>query len=141
MNTLNEFVLTPSQSDDLIWRISVIDYALFLNQKPILGMFVACDEDGCVMEEPQNFNKYQSGFMPTLSPLWSECQQYQSALDRVIFEGFELMGKNETTTLVAMSGMTDPILWIGRDGNITSFGKDIKTISDLCGLVTIKQKQ
>lgn len=51
----------------------ILKYAKFIKQPLTLSMFVPCDSDGNVLEEP---NEYKS-------------EQYQQAKERIIFEGFE----------------------------------------------------
>ena len=50
-------------------------YANFVTQKLILGMFVACDENGNVLEEPNRSTHTNT-----------ECEQYAEAKEKVIFE-------------------------------------------------------
>jgi hypothetical protein len=52
----------------------VHEYAKFLKQPLELWMFVPCDEDGNVLEEPE---------------LYNEVCEYQKAKERCFFEGFE----------------------------------------------------
>ena len=62
------------------------NYAKFLSQKPEKWMFVPCDENGNVLEEPvytSEKNKFYNK---------AYFEKYKQALDRVIFEGFTLSG-------------------------------------------------
>lgn len=57
-------------------------YAKFLKQPLTLGMFVPCDENGKVLEEPEN---------PKKSPEhMRKYDSYVKAKERVLFEGFYL---------------------------------------------------
>lgn len=68
---------------------NIVDYANFLKLKLELWMFIPCDKDNDILEEPTEIylrRKYGN--------FWNDYQieeekQYQEALDRVIFEGFE----------------------------------------------------
>lgn len=56
----------------------------FLNQQPKLGMFVPCDEDGNVLEEPSSIGVGNDFYLERA------IDQYQQAKERVLFEGFEI---------------------------------------------------
>ena len=60
------------------------NYANFLNQPLTLGMFVPCDEDGNVLEEPNGFDLWISGIVSDSD----EFNKYQQAKEKVLFEGF-----------------------------------------------------
>lgn len=61
---------------------SILNYAKFLKQPLTLGMFVPCDVDGNVLEEPEN---------PKKSPEhMRKYDSYVKAKERVLFEGFYL---------------------------------------------------
>ena len=83
--TMLEFVL---QSNDLE---SIKNYANFLSQKPEKWMFVPCDDEGNVLEEPTKSIKIIGG--ENLANK-KRIEQYQQALDRVIFEGFTSHNKH-----------------------------------------------
>lgn len=55
-------------------------HSIFLKQKPEIWMFVACDEDGNILEEP---NKHGLSYK-------EYNEEYQQAQERVIFDGFEV---------------------------------------------------
>jgi len=59
----------------------VSNYTNFLKQTRELWMFVPCDEDGNVLEEPKHNG--------TLG-LWARQKEYQQAKERCLFEGFEV---------------------------------------------------
>ena len=80
--TMLEYVL---ESNDLE---SIKNYAQFLSQKPEKWMFVPCDEEGNVLEEPENVYPFATN---EESIEYDELfDEYKQALDRVIFEGFEV---------------------------------------------------
>jgi len=78
--TMTEFVLSEFDKlfKDEITQIEFIDkvikYAKFLSQKPELWMFVPCGGDGT----PFNYSQHGTK------------EDYQKALDRVLFDGFHL---------------------------------------------------
>lgn len=88
--SLTDYVL-ELWDDKLMSEIGIIaiNYAQFLNQKIKLEMFVPCDEDGNVLEEPLIYNE----FVSTLKPY--ERDKYQQAKERVLFEGFKIIKPNE----------------------------------------------
>lgn len=68
----------------------VCNYAKFLKTPLDIGMFVPCDEDGNVLEEPKKYSdflKYGSFGLLTGSEV-DENSKYHKAKERVIFEGF-----------------------------------------------------
>lgn len=78
----------------LDWRIflkRIRNYTEFLKQPLTLGMFVPCDKEGNVLEKPRaysNFTSYNKGVLKENHPkVYKECEQYQEAKERVLFEG------------------------------------------------------
>ena len=80
----------------------------FLKQASQLYMFVPCDKEGNVLEKPEC---YQSKLLPVevkagghvYGSYENYVEQYQQALDRVIFDGFEVakgVYKNTYTNLL-----------------------------------------
>jgi hypothetical protein len=61
-------------------------YANFLKQPLKLSLFVPCDEEGNVLEEPSK--KIYPASMSYAQSINSDLVQYQQAKSRVIFEGF-----------------------------------------------------
>ena len=61
-------------------------YVNFISQKPTLDMFVPCDEEGNVLEEPKGFMNYVDyTYLDKSIEL-----QYQQAQSKVLFKGWEL---------------------------------------------------
>ena len=64
---------------------NIIKYANFLKQPLTLGMFVPCDEDGNVLEEPESYglpvDRHNQGCHIT-----EEHDKYYEAKERVLFE-------------------------------------------------------
>jgi len=61
--------------------VKIFNYANFLKQPLELWMFVPCDEDGNVLEEPFEDNLY-------------DIQEYQQAKERCLFEGFRFVNNS-----------------------------------------------
>lgn len=105
---MTDFVLEQSKSngyditdEDLIIR--VINYARFLKQPLKLEMFVPCDKDANVLEEPTmekygwysaNHQEEQSGWMyeEGESEYNKAISKYRKSKAKVLFEGFEVKG-------------------------------------------------
>ena len=82
--TMLEFVLKSNDFE------AVKKYAKVLAQKPKLWMFVPCDDEGKVLEEP-NVNNYHHNAID--SQLYvDDKKKYRQSLDRVFFDGFEVFG-------------------------------------------------
>ena len=93
--SMTDFVLEqgkkPNNSDFRErFFVKVLNYANFLKQPLTLGMFVPCDDDGNVLEEPSkdmwdNFINSQFGHF---NESYTYCFNYQEAKSKVIFEDF-----------------------------------------------------
>ena len=69
----------------------LVNYAKFLKQPLKLEMFVPCDEEGNVLEEPKRWKdylQYPDSFDGNKE--WDELYDYQQAKEKVLFEGFEI---------------------------------------------------
>lgn len=65
------------------------NYANFLKKPLTLEMFVPCDEDGNVLEEPNRISNMNWDAKKLED--WSlNCHEYQQAKERVLFDGFKL---------------------------------------------------
>ena len=71
-----------SECLDVIFR-----YANFLKQPLKLEMFVPCDDEGNVLEEP-NRNRFKNEYL-TEDQYKTKFLKYQQAKERCLFEGFE----------------------------------------------------
>ena len=69
-------------------------YAHFLKQPLKLGMFIPCDEEGNVLEDPENTMKQGDGHV-YYSADDEDFKKYEQAKERVLFEGFEYCNKME----------------------------------------------
>ena len=71
----------------------VCAYANFLKQPLELWMFVPCDEDGNVLEEPQ-LKTIRNSFDEIVEDYdYDECEVYRQAKDKVLFVGFSVQDK------------------------------------------------
>ena len=68
----------------------IIRYKNFLKQPLQLGFFVPCDENGNVLEEPKRWNDYLQ-FPDSFdgNKEWGELYDYELAIERILFKGFE----------------------------------------------------
>jgi hypothetical protein len=73
------------------FKDNVVNYANFLKQPLKLEMFVPCDEDGNVLEEPDQ------DFELTFWDYSTKMSKYEQAKEKVLFEGFEVC--NRTTKI------------------------------------------
>lgn len=65
------------------------EYAKFLKQPLTLGMFMPCDDNNNVLEEPKCIKECES------CDCMYEYDIYQQAKERVIFDGFEVIHKDK----------------------------------------------
>lgn len=94
-----EFVLDKADKFRQVDNYDIIDYqsdtenyANALSQTPRLGHFIPCDENDVPLQEPSQFNLWKVGINYDDSQD-DICQKYQQACDRVLFEGFKLVGE------------------------------------------------
>jgi len=93
------------------------NYDLFLEQPLKLEMFVPCDEDGNILEEPLAYN-FKSVQLFTNYNI-----KYQKAKEKVLFEGFELKEELEFVYKFKYKGKEEfnvlkhdlPIEWLVGD--------------------------
>jgi len=92
--SMTDFVLEQMKNTETLKDnfVKTAAYANFLKQHLELWMFVPCDEDGNVLEEPKDYKVWLSAgsaFMNIDEIL--PCQKYQEAKERCLFEGFEFI--------------------------------------------------
>jgi hypothetical protein len=90
--SMTDFVLqvvqTPNVNEAICWEQTearlqkIYQYSLFLKQPLKLEMFVPCDEDGDVLEEP----------IESIGGVELYAETYQKAKKKVLFDGFKLIG-------------------------------------------------
>ena len=90
---LIETLLYSSVKRDKCFYI-IVNYQLFVSEPLTLSMFVPV-KDGKVLEEPESYQDYLRLEMISFCNLYTKkeelikCQDYQTALKQVIFEGWE----------------------------------------------------
>ena len=67
----------------------IFNYANFLKQPLNLGMFVPCDEDGDVLEKPEDYENRLPNMMTEYN---DEVYRYKQAKEKVLFKGFKING-------------------------------------------------
>lgn len=90
---MTDFVI-ERDNNDLNEKVieSIFKYAQFLKQPLKLEMFVPCDDDGNVLQEPKV--RFDGGYDI------DEAEIYQQAKEKVLFEGFEYMKKASVSDCV-----------------------------------------
>lgn len=89
-----KFSKTNRNSDE--FENTITDYASFLKQLLTLGMFVPCDENGNVLEEPkfhyqEDDLQFLKGVELTIAKDVNEkVKKYKKAKEKVFFEGFKI---------------------------------------------------
>lgn len=78
----------------------VTAYAIFLKSPPKLGDFVPTNEDGDVMEKIERYKHILSGseLASDSDTTFELCQQYESALDRVLWKKWEYVDEIQKGT-------------------------------------------
>ena len=92
--SMTSFVLQRDITD-IKQRDSIVKYANFLKQPLKLEMFVPCDEEGDILEEPTNYEKRLLNMMTEYN---DEVYTYYQAKAKVLFEGFEYDKENDWVT-------------------------------------------
>ena len=95
---------------------NVLKYANFLKQPVTLGMFVPCDENGNVLEEPKFYFHHE--YKVAL-------EKYQKAKEKVLFNGFKI---KDGLSISDEHSIFHPF-W-NYEG-VWKISKGIKTIEDL----------
>ena len=75
----------------------LVNYANFLKQPLKLEMFVPCDEDGDILEEPTNYEKRLLNMMTEYN---DEVYIYYQAKEKVLFEGFKVIKQDNITITI-----------------------------------------
>jgi len=99
-------------------------YSKFLKQTPQLYMFVPCDSEGNVLEEPI--------FKGDHDLLEFKHQEYQQAKERCYFEGFEVKERNcnEAKFKYIENGLI-AVFYYNKTTNSFEENADFKTLEDL----------
>jgi len=103
-----------------------INYAELLKSKPTLGQFVPTDDEGNVLEEPHKDDSYE---IEAGSELFQgEIDDYQTALDKVIFDGWVLYEVTKHSTIIVNG---ENYIHFYFDNDVYINHANISTISDL----------
>lgn len=109
-------------------------YANFLSQPLTLGMFVPCDENGNVLEEPKSWQNFLEYSHISINGLKPEIYEYQKAKDKVLFDGFYIIGIEDCLFEIELKNNN---LWLSFSKNDviitdnTTFEYSIKTIENI----------
>lgn len=90
-------------TDQIDWYNKELDkldqirgYANFLKQPLKLEMFVPCDDDGIVLEVPENYHFYEKRLDPNEFRFnVIDCIEYKEAKEKVLFEGISVQNSKE----------------------------------------------
>jgi hypothetical protein len=122
---MTSFVLETTKSKDLmetpLQKLNRhISYANFLNQPLTLGMFVPCDDDGNVLDEPLNYKDWlkKSVGVPYILDL-SQYEEYQKAQSKVIFS---------PVTFKQVKSQDDTKFYIVGNTQVFNLSKDNKNL-------------
>ena len=83
VNNVGNMENYPSHENALSW---IYNYANFLRQPLKIEMFVPCDEDGDILDEPEDYELRLTNMMTEYN---DEVYRYKQAKEKVLFEGFE----------------------------------------------------
>lgn len=116
--SMEDYVLEQSDLWSCEQRLHRLEqYAQLLKSKPTLSMFIPCDDDGNVLVKPKH-NEQDTW-------LWTA---YQTALDKVIFDGWSVDYANEG--FVSLVHLSYDIVFF-KSGMIRFLDYQITYISDL----------
>jgi len=102
--SMTDFVLSREKKSFGRQYYYCLKYANFLKQPLTLGMFVPCDLDGNVLNDPETTLSQGNGAV-YYNAEQEDFEQYEQAKERVLFEGFEF------------SDMTDELSYHIQDKN------------------------
>ena len=126
LKSMTDFVITQWSIDlTKTQRERVSNYANFLKQKLKLEMFVFCDEEGDILEEPTDYEKRLLNMMTEYN---DEVYTYYQAKAKVLFEGFEI---DKNLYLVYKNEISIGRFISYENGSKFLFRDNFKTIEDL----------
>ena len=92
INKRKELLRHSEYKNDLENYANIIyNYAQFLKHPLKLEMFVPCDEDGDILDEPEDYEVRLPNMMTEYN---DEVYRYKQAKEKVLFEGFDLNQKD-----------------------------------------------
>ena len=126
LKSMTDFVITQWSIDlTKTQRERVSNYANFLKQPLKLEMFVPCDEEGDILEEPTDYEKRLLNMMTEYN---DEVYTYYQAKAKVLFEGFEI---DKNLYLVYKNEISIGRFISYENGSKFLFRDNFKTIEDL----------
>jgi len=104
-----ESKLTLGEIDYKEYFILRCNYDSFLIKPLEKWMFIPCDEDGNVLEEPVIYERWLvlKGNYPYSEYANIKCEKFQQAKERCLFEGFEVLNLNERISFLIREDMAD----------------------------------
>lgn len=117
---------------------NVPSFAFFLKSELKLGDFIPTDLEENILEKPDYFDKWLDKSIPRTGREpedWgTSCKQYQEALDRLVYSGFDIRRKIKGLTSVILNDIE--IFFDNRfeKSEIYSFEEPLKTHEDLAKL-------
>ena len=107
-------------------------YSKFLKQTPQIWMFVPCDSEGNVLEEPKKIDDRVYSESRTHSLYELRIKEYQQAKERCYFEGFEVKERNcnEAKFKYIENGLI-AVFYYNKKTNSFEENADFKTLEDL----------
>ena len=114
-----EFI-KPSKPFDKNKSLELIfNYAKFLKQPLKLEMFVPCDDEGNVLEEPDRNNQYCIGTSEENSMIYyNHLGKYEDAKEKVLFEGYKLGTSSMMSGVFAISNDLADVIHFDLDDTI-----------------------
>lgn len=114
------------------------EYAKLLKTPLTLGILLPCDLEGNVLEKPTptDFDNYHEEYGNILDAEGTKeyeeaLEQYQQALDRVLFEGFHIeKHENNSFSIICENNILN-VMWNFSDERGWFPARGIKTIEDL----------
>lgn len=126
LKSMTDFVITQWSIDlTKTQRERVSNYANFLKQPLKLEIFVPCDEEGDILEEPTDYEKRLLNMMTEYN---DEVYTYYQAKAKVLFEGFEI---DKNLYLVYKNEISIGRFISYENGSKFLFRDNFKTIEDL----------
>lgn len=108
--SMTDFIDKYLHTGDAVLQIRTLGrYKDFLKQPLKLEMFVPCDEDGDVLSEPKELDKYCKAEKCNCGndgEYERDCSfiEYKKSKEKVLFEGFEFVSRTDETWLFKING-------------------------------------
>jgi len=131
--TLHEYNLQKLSDLDCTAISDVLNFTKLTNRAPKLGDFVPCDEDGNVLDEPKNYDKWLSeDYYTEVETTWiRNCSTYQAARSRTIFKGDWEVRSNFNGSVEVYNNENNCAVLFRKEGDVFANNKPITRIEDL----------